>query len=222
LIKLDEGKEPEDYDFGSFPRDRMGLSYIIYEGDDKPDVLSRTGRIYTGTNVKTIQRIARVVELNPEIKFCRIGGNALVDGYQVEIQNKFREVVQEVDSLQKFFIKDVWDNSVAFDAGCYVGLTRPYIAPHPQGGDYQVYVCTSHVLEKRTYDLDFSLGKIENVIDIWERCNQKYAISGIPYEIRGAGHGGWKESCKTCLYYNNNRLLHTVAQKMDIDDRNFA
>ena len=32
LIKLDEGKDPEDYDFGSFPTDRIGLSYIIYEG----------------------------------------------------------------------------------------------------------------------------------------------------------------------------------------------
>ena len=222
LIKLDEGKNPEDYDFGSFPRERMGLSYIIYEGSDKPDILSRTGRVYSGTTVESINRIAQVIELNPEIKFCRIGGNALVDGYQIEIQNKFRDVVKAVDSLQKFFIKDVWDNSVAYDGGCYVGLTRPYIAPHPDGGDYQVYVCTSHVLEDRTYKLEFSIGSIDNVVQIWDNCNLNYARTGVPYEIRGAGHGGWKEACGTCFYYNNNKLLHTVAQRMDVDDRNFA
>ena len=222
LIKLDEGKNPEDYDFGSFPRERMGLSYIIYEGSDTPDILSRTGRVYSGTTVESINRIAQVIELNPEIKFCRIGGNALVDGYQIEIQNKFRDVVKAVDSLQKFFIKDVWDNSVAYDGGCYVGLTRPYIAPHPDGGDYQVYVCTSHVLEDRTYKLEFSIGSIDNVVQIWDNCNLNYARTGVPYEIRGAGHGGWKEACGTCFYYNNNKLLHTVAQRMDVDDRNFA
>jgi len=222
LIKLDEGKDPEDYDFGSFPRDRMGLSYIIYDGNDKPDVLSRTGRVYSGTTKETIQRIARVIELNPKIKFCRIAGNALIEGAQIEIQNKYREVVTELDTLNKFFIKDIWGDTHAFDAGCYVGLTRPYIAPHPDGGDYQVYVCTSHVLEKRTYDLDFSLGSIQDVIKIWDDCNKRYAIKGVPYEIRGAGDGGWSDACSTCLYYNNNRLLHTVAQPMDYDDRNFA
>lgn len=223
LIKLDEGKNPEDYDFGSFPKDRIGLSYIIYDGTgDQPDVLSRTGKVYSGTTVESIQRIAKLIELNPEIKFCRIAGNALIDGYQIEVQNKFRKVVEEVDTLNKFFIKDIWGDTYPFESGCYVGLTRPYIAPHPDGGDYQVYVCTSHVLENRTYDLDFSLGKIEDVVAIWEQCNLRYAIEGIPYEIRGAGHGGWKEACSTCLYYNNNRLLHTVAQKMHYDDRNFA
>ena len=222
LIKLDEGKNPEDYDFGSFPRNRMGLSYIIYDGSDEPDVLSRTGRVYTGTTAETIQRIARVIELNPEVKFCRIAGNALIDGAQIEVQNKFKPVIDELNTLDKFFIKDIWGDTFAFDGGCYVGLTRPYIAPHPDGGDYQVYVCTSHVLENRTYDLEFSLGKIENVVAIWEQCNIRYAITGVPYEIRGAGKDGWKDACSTCLYYNNNRLLHTVAQKMDPDDRNFA
>ena len=223
LIKLDEGKQPEDYDFGSFPRDRIGLSYIIYDGTgDEPDVLSRTGKIYEGTTPESIEKIARLIELNPEIKFCRIAGNALVDGAQVEAHEKFGDVIREVDRLNKFFIKDIWDNCVAFDEGCYVGLTRPYIAPHPDGGDYQVYMCTSHVLESRTYDLDFSLGSISEVTNIWDTCNQNYALYGYPYQVRNNKGENWASSCGTCLYFNNNRLLHTVAQPMHEDDRNFA
>jgi hypothetical protein len=223
LIKLDEGKDPEDYDFGSFPRDRIGISYIIYESTGGvPDELSRTNKPYVGTTVESIRKIARLVELNPQLKFCRIGGNALVEDYQLEIQKNWRSVIEEIDIHDKFFIKDVWDNCKPFDDGCYVGLTRPYIAPHPEGGDYQVYVCTSHVLENRTYDMDFSIGSIDNVKEIWDNCNLQYAKTGIPYEIRGAGHGGWKDACPSCFYFNNNKLLHTVAQSEQDDDRNFA
>lgn len=221
LIKLDEGKEPEDYDFGSFPRDKIGLSYIIYDGTgDTPDELSRTKKIYTGTTPETIKKIAKLIELNPSVKFCRIAGNALVPGAQVEVQKNFRPIIQEVDRLDKFFIKEIWDNDVAFRDGCYVGLTRPYIAPHPDGGDYQVYVCTSHVLEHRTYDLDFSLGSVENVKSIWDECNMNYAKTGVPYQIRHNKGTNWNKTCSTCLYHNNNRLLHTVAQPME--DGNFA
>lgn len=225
LIKLDEGKTPEDYDFGSFPTDKIGLSYIIYEGTgDQPDALSRTRKIYPGTTVESIERIGKLIELNPEIKFCRIAGNALVDGAQVEIQKTFRPVIEAVDSLSKFFIKEIWDATHAFKDGCYVGLTRPYIAPNPDGGDYQVYICTSHVLEKRTYDLDFSLGSATNVKKIWDDCNRNYAVHGFPYQVNQNTGDDWNKTkgCGTCLYYNNNRLLHTVAQPMDIDDRNFA
>lgn len=223
LIKLDEGKAPEDYDFGSFPRDKIGLSYIIYDNETgQPDELSRTNRVYEGTTKETIQKIARLIELNPEIKFCRIAGNALVEGYQTQVQKKWRPIIEEIDSLSKFFVKDIWDNCKAFEEGCYVGLTRPYIAPHPDGGDYQVYMCTSHVLEARTYNLDFSLGSIDNVLQIWDRCNYNYAKYGYPYEVRNNQGSNWHQSCGTCLYYNNNRLLHTVAQQMDKDDRNFA
>ena len=223
LIKLDEGKEPTDYDFGSFPRERLALSYIIYDGTgDAPDELSRTNKIYEGTTPESIEKIAELIKLNPELKFCRIGGNALVEDYQIEVQKKWRETIQRLDAFDKFFIKDVWDNCKPYDEGCYVGLTRPYIAPHPDGGDYQVYVCTSHVLEKRTYDMDFSIGSIDNVKEIWDNCNLRYAQTGVPYEIRGAGDGGWKTACPSCFYFNNNKLLHTVAQQMNIDDRNFA
>jgi hypothetical protein len=70
--------------------------------------------------------------------------------------------------------------------------------------------------------MDFSLGSIDNVKEIWDNANLRFAQTGIPYEIRGAGDGGWKAACPSCFYFNNNKLLHTVAQRMDIDDRNFA
>jgi hypothetical protein len=223
LIKLDEGKNPEDYDFGSCPRDKIGLSYIIYDGTGGvPDELSRTNKPYIGTTKESIQKIARLIELNPEVKFCRIAGNALVDGYQTEIQSKWRPIIEEIDTLSKFFIKDIWDSTKPFEDGCYVGLTRPYIAPHPGGGDYQVYMCTSHVLEDRKYKLEFSLGSIDNVIKIWDNANLNYSMNGYPYEVRDNKGSCWDKACGTCLYYNNNRLLHTVAQRMNIDDRNFA
>lgn len=223
LIKLDEGKEPTDYDFGSFPRDRLALSYIIYDGTgDAPDELSRTNKIYEGTTPETIEKIVELIKLNPEIKFCRLAGNALVKDAQVEVQKKWRETIQRLDAFDKFFIKEIWDNCTPYDEGCYVGLTRPYIAPHPDGGDYQVYACTSHVLQNRTYDMDYSLGSIDDVKKIWDEANLRFAQTGVPYEIRGAGDGGWKDACPDCFYFNNNKLLHTVAQRWDIDDRNFA
>ena len=223
LIKLDEGKDPEDYDFGSFPTERLALSYIIYDGTgDEPDILSRTGKVYEGTTPETIERIVKLVELNPAVKFVRTGGNCLDEGYQLSVYEKYKDIIQKLDRFDKFFIKTSYDHSDAYDKGCYVGLTRPYIAPHPEGGDYQVYICTSHVLESRTYNLDYSLGSIDNVKEIWDNCNLSYAKTGVPYELRGAGNGGWGDACNTCFYYNNNKLLHTVAQTMDIDDRNFA
>lgn len=221
LIKLDEGKDPEDYDFGSFPRDRIGVSYIIYDGTGGvPDELSRTKKPYIGTTRESIEKIARLIELNPEIKFCRIAGNALVEGAQIEIRKKFGDIIESVDKLGKFFVKEIWDNDRPYNDGCYVGLTRPYIAPHPDGGDYQVYMCTSHVLEDRTYKLDFSLGSIDNVIEIWHNCNLNYAQYGYPYEVRDNKGDDWCTACGTCLYYNNNKILHTVAHEML--DRNFA
>jgi hypothetical protein len=60
------------------------------------------------------------------------------------------------------------------------------------------------------------------VLEIWDTCNIQYAKTGVPYNIRGAGSGGWKEACPSCFYFNNNKLLHTVAQQMSEDDRNFA
>jgi len=219
LIKLDEGKNPEDYDFGSFPVDKMGLSYIIYEGTgDSPDELSRTNKVYVGTTADTIRRIAKVVELNPELKFVRIAGNCLIKGNNASVRDQYSDIVSEVDRLDKFFIKDIGYDDSPYDSGCYVGAIRPYIAPHPEGGDYQVYICTSHVLNHRTYDLEYSLGPAKNVLKIWEDMNFSYSTRGYPYEVKGNCGEGWVESCKYCYYKFNNKLLHTVAQEMPDKD----
>jgi len=218
LIKLDEGKDPEDYNFGDFPVEKMGLSYIIYDGSDTPDELSRTNKVYTGTTAETIRRIAKVVELNPEVKFVRLAGNCLIKGNNAAVRDEYKEIVDEVNKLDKFFIKDIGYDDDPYNAGCYVGAIRPYIAPHPQGGDYQVYTCTSHVLNHRTYDMNYSLGSTDEVLSIWKQMDISYAKNGYPYEINGNKGDNWKDECKYCYYKFNNKLLHTVAQEMPDKD----
>lgn len=218
MIKLDEGKNPEDYNFGTFPRHKLGLSYIIYETDGKIDPCSRTKRAYEGTTKASIEKIAKVIELNPELKFCRIAGNALISGHQIIAREKFGDVISSLNHYDKFFIKEIWDNDKPYDEGCYVGMIRPYIAPSPSGDDYQVYVCTSHVLEDRTYKKEFSLGSIDDVLSIWEKANSLYEKTAYPYEIRNNKGKSWCTACNSCFYYNNNKILHTVAQKMTDGD----
>jgi len=220
LIKLDERIAPEQYDFGSFPHSKLGFSYIIYDSTgDGPDELSRTNKPYQGTTVESIERIAKLIELNPNVKFCRIAGNCLLSGHNTEIRGRFGAIIDALDKHDKFFIKEIWDQDKPFSDGCYVGLVRPYIAPHPEGGSYQVYICTSHVLENRIYDLDYSLGDIKDIKAIWNTANLNYAKTGNPYEVRGNCGSDWDKSCVKCFYYNNNKLLHTVSQPME--DPNF-
>ena len=220
LIKLDEGKKPEDYNFNGFPYSKLGFSYIIYEGTgSQPDKLSRTGKLYSGTSVDSIRRIANLVKLHPEVKFVRIAGNCLVKGNNHEIKEKYKEIIDELDILNKFFIKDIDEDDGPFNDGCYVGAIRPYIAPHPNGGDYQVYICTSHVLNTRTSDLRYSLGSIKDVLSIWSDMDESYSKNGFPYQIKCNKGKDWVDSCKYCYYKFNNKLLHTVAQEMP--DKNF-
>jgi hypothetical protein len=218
LIKLDEGKNPEDYDFGTFPRERMGLSYIIYETGGVTDALSRTGKAYKDTDAETIKRIAKVIELNPEMKFVRIAGNCLYKGNNTKIREKYADVIKEIDKLGKFFIKEINDDDGPFNDGCYIGAIRPYIAPHPNGGDYQVYICTSHVLNHRVYDLDYSLGSINDIEEIWKNMSDNYEKRGYPYQIKNNDGKNWCDNCKFCYYKFNNKLLHTVAQEMPDKD----
>lgn len=220
LIQLDEGKSPEDYNFNGFPPHKMGLSYIIYDGTGGvPDELSRTNKSYAGTTVESIKKIAKLVELNPSIKFVRLAGNCLIKGNNQKIKDKWKPVIQEIDKYGKFFIKDIGNDDDPFQHGCYIGLIRPYIAPNPHGGDYQIYICTSHVLNKRLYDLDYSLGSINDVIDIWNKCNELYKKTGYPYEVKNNRGKNWCETCKYCYYKFNNKLLHTVIN--DMPDKNF-
>ena len=177
LIKLDEGFEPEDYDFCGFPEDKMGLSYIIYDCLEK------------GNNAK--------------------------------VRNNFKDIIDEIDINKKIFIKDIGFDDSAYNDGCYVGLIRPYVAPNPHGkGEYKIYMCTSHVLNTKNYDLDYSLCDIDDIIPTWEKCNKNYQEKGYPYELKGNCGKNWNDSCKFCFYKFNNKILHTVAQEMP--DKNFA
>lgn len=219
LIKLDEGKNPEDYNVGEVPYNKLGFSYIIYDGTGKADALSRTNRIYTGTTPDTIKKIAELVELHPEIKFVRLAGNCLDKKANLDVQEQWKSVIDNIDKYNKFFVKEIYDNNNAYSNGCYVGLIRPYIAPNPKGGDYQVYICTSHVLNCRNYDLEYSLGSIKYVKKIWAEANNRYATGLPPYTIYPGENKTWTQKCKHCYYYNNNKLLHTVAS--ELPDRNF-
>jgi GR25 family glycosyltransferase involved in LPS biosynthesis len=218
LIKLDEGYNPEDYNFCNFPSEKLGLSYIIYEEDKGTG--TRLDKPYKPTDTDTIKRIAKVIELNPNIKFVRIAGNCLIKGNNASIKEKFKTIIDEIDIHEKIFIKDIGYDDSPFDEGCYVGLIRPYVAPNPHGqGNYQVYICTSHVLNKRNYDLDYSLCDVDNIIPTWNKLNENYKNKNYPYEIKNNCGKDWVDTCKYCYYKFNNKVLHTVAQEMP--DKNF-
>jgi len=221
LIKLDEGKAPEDYNFGLFPQDKLAFSYIIYESTgDKPDILSRTKKPYAGTTVESIKNMAKLISLYPNTKFVRIAGNCLIKGNNAAVREKWKDVISEIDTNEKFFIKDIGNDDDAYNNGCYVGAIRPYIAPSPHvGGDYQVYICTSHVLNKRNYDLDYSLGSVDNIKEIWNSMSENLKNNLPIYQVKNNCGKNWKETCKFCYYKFNNKLLHTVASEMP--DKNF-
>lgn len=220
LIQLDEGKNPEDYDFNGFPENKLGFSYIIYDSTSGvPDELSRTNKPYNGTTIESIKKICRLVELNPDIKFVRLAGNCLIKGNNQSIKDKWKHVIDEIDKNEKFFIKDIANDDDPFNDGCYIGAIRPYIAPNPNGGDYQIYTCTSHVLNKRTYNLDYSLGSISDIKSIWLKMNESYKDRGFPYEIKNNCGKNWSNICNYCYYKFNNKILHTVSQEMP--DKNF-
>lgn len=219
LIKLDEGIEPEQYTFNNFPLDKMGFSYIIYSEEQK-DPWYTGSREYKGTTPETIRRIARLVELHPDIKFVRIAGNCLIKGNNAAVSEQYKPIIDEIDKHNKFFIKDIGYKDGPYDGGCYMGLVRPYIAPHPtERNNYQVYICTSHVLNTRTYETDYSLGPVSDIKKIWAECNARYAKGEAPYEVRGNNGKNWCGTCKFCYYQNNNQLLHTVSHEMP--DKNF-
>jgi len=220
LIQLDEGVEPEKYNFGKFPLEKIGFSYIIYDGTGvNPDELSRTKKLYTGTTIDTIKEIVKLVDLHPEIKFVRIAGNCLEKGNNHRTREKWKDVIKELDYHKKFFIKDIGLDDSPYDSGCYVGAIRPYIAPNPHGGDYQVYICTSHVLNTRTYDLDYSLGSIDDILKIWKSMSESNKMYNFPYEVKCNSGEKWNETCKFCYYKFNNKILHTVNNEMP--DKNF-
>jgi hypothetical protein len=218
LIRLDEGCEPEDYDFNGYPYEKLGFSYIIY-GETVATPIRKQYR--PGTSEETIARIARLVELHGgNIKFVRFAGNCLIKGNNSLVRKKFGDVVDANDKYKKFFLKVIEDDDSPYKNGCYVGMIRPYIAASPDGtSNYRVYICTSHVLQVRTYDTDYALCDTKDILSTWDRLNEQYKQKGYPYEVRCNGGRNWDKTCSHCYYSNNNKLLHTVAREMK--DKNF-
>ena len=226
LIELDAKTKPEDYDFNEFPENRMGVSYIINEGTHQ-NHLDKVGR-YEITSVDTIRKIKQLIDLHPEIRFCRIVGNCLDKGSHLRTNSYWREVIDEVANDSRTFVKDVGDNEYPYPNFCGVGMIRPYIAPSPDGdGKYYAYMCTSHVLNKRTYDLDYAMCEITNasgIINAWSRMNRSFKDNGYPYEVHGNKGKNWDAppGCKSCYYYNNNVLLETVINARKNGDWEFV
>lgn len=210
LIKLDEGIEPEAYDFNGFPEEKLGFSYIIYDG---VEASPRLHRPYRGTTVMTLARIVRLLELHPAVRFVRLAGNCLKKGANLRARD-WRPIIENIDPAGKMFLKDIGADDDPHPDFCAVGMVRPYVAPHPDGnGEYHVYTCTSHVLANRTYDLRHSLCRVEYIVPTWERMNQRFQIEGTPYQVDGNGGRGWDKvpTCRACYYSPSNRVLDAVA-----------
>lgn len=218
LIKLDEGCNPEDYDFCGFPYEKLGFSYILYGPSASTPIKKKA---VPGTTIETIEKISKLVDLHGgKIKFVRFAGNCLVKGNNALAKKSFQEIIDENDHYKKFFIKDIDSDDDAYDHGCYVGAIRPYVAADPDGDGSWVYTCTSHVLNKRTYDRAYALCRPDDIINKWDEMSKNYRETGYPYDVNGNCGKGWSDTCKFCYYKFNNRLLHTVAQPMP--DKDFA
>lgn len=222
LIKLEEGVKPEDYNFRGFPYEKLAFSYIIYRQTEASPSTRQVPLTYKPTSRESIERIASLVDLHPQIKFVRLVPDCLVKNGLKQAIDEYSEMVNAIDKYKKFFIRDSEFGDNPFEDGCYTGAIRPYISAHPDGtGPYQVYICTSYVLQKRNYDLDYSLGNVEDILQIWERMNSNFKNNGYPYEVNGNKGCGWGKTCKFCYYHANNEILHTVAHADKIPNRDF-
>lgn len=184
LIKLDEGKDPDSYDFSGFD-EKIGLSYIIY---------NRTTR-------ETIERISQVVELNPSVRFVRLAANCLTEE-SITVKEQWGSLINEIDSRGKMFIKEIGDNFHAYPGGCWIGAIRPYWVWNG------VYICTSHVLIHRNYNQTWKLCDSDKITEKWADMNSRLRRGEKPYEINIYG------DCRHCYYANNNRLLSAVINEL--------
>lgn len=197
LIKLDEGKTPEDFDYSGFPLEKLGFSYIVYD--------DRYGK--PGTTVESIEKIAQLLERMPG-RFVRIAADCLTDD-TMTINARWGGVIEALDRHQKFFIKDIGDNFSPYPSGCWVGMLRPYVVSSG------TYACTSHVLKHRTYHPTWRLCGFDDIKEAWAKMNERFKNGLPPYEIDIA-----KECTMHCFYRNTNELLRYITT--ELPDKNFA
>ena len=190
LAKLDEGKTPEDYLFEGFDINKLALSYIIHKG----------------TTAETIENIARVVERYPQIKFVRIAPDCLTEA-SLTISEEWGEIIKSLDKYDSFFIKEINDNYLPHNGGCWVGLIRPYWT------STGIYICTSHVLSTQNYCDTWKLCEADQIEETWAKMNDRFKNGLAPYDIDIS-------KCWHCYYCNNNKILQSVIK--ELPDRNFA
>lgn len=188
LAKLDEGFGPDDYDLSAVTDGKLGLSYIVH----------------TQTTPKTFEMMKAIVEKYPAVKFVRVAADCLTHE-SVTFKDKWGDLISSLGD--KFFIKEINDNYHAFQGGCWVGMLRPYWT------STGIYICTSHVLMKRTYLPEYKLCDWDGITEAWESMNARFKAGKNPYEIDVS-------SCGNCYYKNNNQLLSTVLN--ELPDKDFA
>lgn len=189
LAKLDEGIGPEDYNFTG-AEDRLGFSYIMHA--------QSAGNI--------LQQIAELVDRWPTVKFVRIAPDCLTEDSK-EIEHRIGQEVAALDRLGKFFIKEIGDNFHPYPGGCWVGMIRPYWT------FTGIYICTSHVLQKRAYLPEYRLCGANEIKEAWMRMNANFTQGRPPYSIDIS-------KCEKCYFANNNKILSTIIH--EIPDKEFA
>lgn len=190
LSGLDQGRTPENYSFYPLHDSQIALSYIT---NNK-------------TTEKTIEQINKIVEKHKEIKFVRIAPDCLTDD-STTMNRMWEQQIKEKDKYNKMFIKQIGTNYKPFPLSCQVGATRPYWT---HAG---VFICTSHVLINRQYDMRYQLCDAENITQAWTAMNQNLETGKPPYPID-------VDRCGHCYYHDSNEVLHYVANQTE--DRDFA
>lgn len=188
LAKLDEGCTPEDFDFTGLPDGKLGFSYIVHHK----------------TTPHTFEMIEAIAKANPSAKFVRVAADCLTEE-SLTIKNQWGSLIAGLDP--RFFIKEIGDNFHAYPGGCWVGMIRPYWVSSG------IYICTSHVLKKRTYLPQYRLCGPLEIYSAWSNMNARFQAGLPPYEIDVSG-------CWHCYYAQNNKVLATVIN--ELPDRNFA
>ena len=230
LIKLDEGKNPQDYNFASFPQSKIGLSYIHYNDGGG----YQRQRFRNGSSNESLRKIFELADIYPNIKFIRIAPDATpgCGARDLIIDNPL--IKSALLKYRNLFVQGINADTLTepFNNGCYAGALRPFVASSPcisEGA--MVYACHCHThFSGWKYNRDFALCYINDVIPTWQRMAENFQRSRFPYELRGNVGANWTKTCQFCYYSNNNSLLHQVINEdrdyseltdEAIDDENF-
>ena len=206
---MDFGLNASDYNLSRMPEEKIGFSYII---DDEVRSEKETKII--------LLKISDLLNIYPSCKFVRVAGNCLISGINKRVYDNYSEFVDVLPNGDKFFIKDIGLNDVPHNHACMVGMIRPYVAPKPDGSNYNVYICTSYVLQQQNYNDEYALCLVDQIIPAWDRLSGHFREHGYPYAVKNNKGRDWNHSCPHCFYKFNNETLDTITSK--VEDSDFA